>query len=101
MKRYRLFDFTNDELNFANGPQTGSMTVGVDYEVDEGQVTFKASDVYAVRLALLFGNHLHDFQGETGEMVGQWLACSGNLQLLAARVQHAEERDPTRSSNAA
>jgi hypothetical protein len=95
MRRYRLIEFTNDELNFANGPQTGSMTVGVDYELTDEQLAFKASDVYAVRIALWFGDYLHDFQGATGEMVTRWLDAPGNLQLLAARVDAAEERDPT------
>jgi hypothetical protein len=95
VRRYRLIEWKNEELYFTNGPQSGSFVVGVDTTVGDEGPCFRKDDVVGVELSIVVGGESISCRDHLPGLTTDWLSTPGNLQLLARRVERAEQRDPT------
>jgi hypothetical protein len=95
-RRYRLIEMKDDELCFSNGVQHGTLLVGVDTLVGDEGPRFHKRDVTGIDLSIVVGTRKVPCHGHVAELTTDWLDTPGNWQLLARKVEWAEERDPTR-----
>jgi hypothetical protein len=95
VRRYRLIEWKNEEIYFSNGPQCGTFVVGVDTTVGDDGPCFRKADVVGIELSIVVGGEPISCRDHLPGLTTDWLATPGNLELLARRVERAEERDPT------